>query len=129
MGQANKTFPCAVASRRDLLTGIATGALTLGMTVPSRAQSAPTLDRFIRISTRLCGTQLSSRSFCADILKLLSREFSAAQINTLAVFVETSNDVDIEVNFRAVGLERIVSRLIWICYSGIAPMKNGSEEF
>ena len=69
--------------------------------------------------------RLSSRTFGADILALLSLEFSDAQMSTLADFVETTNDI--EVNFRAAGLEPIVSRLVSIWYSGIAPMKNGGE--
>jgi hypothetical protein len=112
-------------SRRDLLTGIAAGALSLGATLPARAQSTLTLDRFMRNSTRLCGVQLSSRTFGADILALLSHEFSAAQMSRFATFVEASDDVDVD--FRVAGLQRIVSRLVAIWYSGVAPMRSSGE--
>jgi hypothetical protein len=79
----------------------------------------------MRISTRLCGLQLSSRTFGADILTHLSHEFSAAQMTRLATFVEASNGV--EVDFRGAGLQRIVSRLVAIWYSGIAPMRSSGE--
>jgi Membrane bound FAD containing D-sorbitol dehydrogenase len=110
-------------SRRGLLVGV--GALSLGTLLPAYVHSTLTLDRFMTISARLCDTPLYSRTFGADILALLSHEFSAVQLSTLADFVE--GHADKELDFDAVGQKRIVSRLVAVWYSGVAPMRNGGE--
>lgn len=123
MTQVNKSSLDGEASRRRFLVGA--GALSLALALPTRAQSSLTLDQFMAVSARLCGMPLSSKTLGADVLALLSHEFSAAQLDALAELVETSNDE--QMNFRAAGLERIVSRLVAVWYSGLAPMQNGGE--
>ena len=110
-------------SRRGLLAGVA--ALSLGATLPVKAGSTLAFDRFMAVSARLCDVPLFSRALGADILALLSHEFTDEKLNALIVLVEGVGDDQLD--FRANGLGPLVSRLVALWYSGLAPMKSGNE--
>lgn len=109
-------------SRRGLLAGVA--ALSLGSGIPVTAGSTLAFDRFMAVSERLCDVQLFSRTLGADILALLSHEFTDQKLNALIVLVEgVGND---QLDFRVNGMGPLVSRLVALWYSGLAPMKSGN---
>src|SRR3974377_776811 len=105
MGAEAETPRKASVSRRGLLAGA--GAVSLASVLPADARAPLALDRFMRMSERLCGVPLASTTFGKDVLALLSREFSAAQLRALAHQVEAR--ADRRPDFSAAGLRPLVS--------------------
>ena len=123
MGAGAGTTRKASVSRRGLLAGA--GAVSLASVLPADARAPLALDRFMRMSERLCGVTLASTTFGKDVLALLSQEFSAAQLRALAHLVEAR--ADRRPDFSAAGLRPLVSRLVSVWYSGLAATPAGGE--
>ena len=110
-------------SRRGFLAGA--GAFSLALSLPVRAQSTLAIDRFMTVSARLCDTPLFSKTLGADILAILTHEFSDTRLRSLVTLVEGAGDG--EPAFGAEGLAPLVSRLVAYWYSGLAPVQTGGE--
>jgi hypothetical protein len=91
------------------------------------AQPALTLDRFIQVSSHLCGLPLTSRTMGADILALLSHEFQPDRMLALANTVESSRAEDLNFQITGGDLDALARRLVAAWYSGIVRTKNGGE--
>ena len=113
------------SSRREVLWGACASVFSFGFGLPVLAQPPLSLDRFMSISCRLCATTLTSKTLGADILSILSLEFSNERIDALTRMIETSKDD--EFDFRGTTFEPIVGRLVAAWYSGIMPMKASGE--
>lgn len=114
-------------SRRSVLLGSSTALLGSIVGSAATAQSALTLDRFMEVSSHLCGLPLSSRTLGADILALLSHEFEAYRMLALANTVESSRPEDMNFRIAGGGLDPLARRLVATWYSGIVRTKNGGE--
>jgi len=108
-------------SRRGFLAGA--GAFSLALSLQARAQSTLAIDRFMTVSARLCDTPLFSKTLGADILAILTHEFSDAKLRSLVTLVEGDGEPD----FGAEGLAPLVSHLVAYWYSGLAPVQTGGE--
>ena len=97
------------SSRREVLRGACASILSFNFGLPTLAQTSLSLDQFMSISFRLCAIPLTSKTFGADILALLSLEFSNERLDALTRMIEASKDDDFD--FHGTALEPIVSRL------------------
>jgi hypothetical protein len=106
---------------------IGVAAVSLSGPQATAAPNAPALalDRFRSLARRLCDAPLGSRTFAADLLSLLTHEYSAERLVALADYVDARGNG--EIDFRAAGFDRLVARLVSVAYSGLAPMQKGKE--
>jgi hypothetical protein len=118
---------CQRPSRRSVLLGSSAALFGAMVGSAATAQSALTLDRFIEVSSHLCGLPLTSRTMGADILALLSHEFQPDRMLALANTVESSRAEDLNFHITGGGLDALVRRLVAAWYSGIVRTKNGGE--
>lgn len=114
-------------SRRSVLLGSSAALLGGIVGTTASAQSALTLDRFMAVSSQLCGLPLASRTMGADILALLSHEFQPYRMVALANTVQSSHVEDLNFRITGSGLDELSRRLVAAWYSGIVRTKNGGE--